>query len=105
MSRHVKFLTVSAFNAALASGAYAFPGAYPTYFVMADGGALSFTAAESEADRIREAIAQTQADSDWHDANAQWLPVAHAVNWEDSELFCDHTGARIESAYAEPEEA
>ena len=25
------------------------------------------------------------------------------VNWEDRDLFCDACGARIESAYAEPE--
>jgi hypothetical protein len=24
------------------------------------------------------------------------------VNWEDPDLFCDHCGNRIESAYAEP---
>jgi hypothetical protein len=26
------------------------------------------------------------------------------VNWEDPDLFCDHCGARIESAYAEDAE-
>jgi hypothetical protein len=26
------------------------------------------------------------------------------VNWEDPALHCSHTGARIASAYAEPEE-
>jgi hypothetical protein len=25
------------------------------------------------------------------------------VNWEDPSLYCDHCGARIESAYAEVE--
>jgi len=29
--------------------------------------------------------------------------VALQPNWEDPELFCDHCGSRIESAYAEPE--
>ena len=30
-----------------------------------------------------------------------WQLVAIEVNWEDPELFCDHCGSRIESAYAE----
>jgi hypothetical protein len=30
-----------------------------------------------------------------------WNVIALAVNWEDPELFCDHCGDRIESAYAE----
>jgi hypothetical protein len=29
--------------------------------------------------------------------------VALEVNWENPELFCDHCGNRIESAYAEPQ--
>jgi hypothetical protein len=32
-----------------------------------------------------------------------WGLVALEVNWEDPELFCDHCGDRIESAYAEPQ--
>jgi hypothetical protein len=94
------FLTVDAFNAELADGHYAH-GGYPKYFIMADGGALSFKAAVAEQERIREAIAETVADDGWFNANAPWLPIACDVNWEDAELTCDHTGARIESAYAE----
>ena len=34
-----------------------------------------------------------------------WAIVALTVNWEDPDLFCDHCGDRIESAYAEGEVA
>jgi hypothetical protein len=30
-----------------------------------------------------------------------WRIVAYDVNWEDADLTCDHTGEKIESAYAE----
>lgn len=85
-------MNVAQFNAALAAGPYAWPGGYPLYFVMADGEALSFKAAEAEADLIRQAIA---------DGARDWMPVAIEVNWEDTELMCVHTNERIESAYSE----
>lgn len=86
-------ITVQQFNEQLESGAYAWPGGYPLYFITSDGGALSFAAAKSEADAIRESIA--------NGCNDGWRVVAVDVNWEDSTLYCDHTGNRIESAYAE----
>ena len=98
------FLTIDAFNAELEDGAWAH-GGYPKYFAMADGGALSFSAAVAERERIREAIVETTTDAGWRNANAQWLPVAVEINWEDASLYCDHTGERIESAYAEDDAA
>jgi hypothetical protein len=35
------------------------------------------------------------------DNDEQLQPVAYDVNWEDSDLFCEHCNARIESAYGE----
>lgn len=96
-------MTLDSFNEALRAGPYAWPGGYPLYFIMLDGDALSFKAAETEAARIREAIAETLVDDGWRGANAQWLPVACEINYEDADLYCDHTGARIESAYGEEE--
>lgn len=90
--------TIEQFNAQLEAGAFAWPGGYPLYFVTSDGGALSFVAAEKEADLIRSAIAENDTRSGWH-------VCACEVNWEEVELYCDHTGKRIESAYAEPERA
>lgn len=85
------------FNKALADGPYAWPGGYPFYFITSDGGALSFEAAKAERRQIVESIARGLDDG--------WRIVARDVNWEDGDLTCDHTGERIESAYAEPEEA
>lgn len=85
--------TVSDFRKAYRAGPYAWPGGYPVFFVTSDGGALSFKAAKQERRNILEAIAHKQNDG--------WRVVASEINWEDPDLLCDHTGERIESAYAE----
>lgn len=82
------------FNKALAIGPYAWPGGYPHFFITADGGALSFKSAEENAAEIRDAIIA-------NDKSGGWRVVAMDVNWEESDLYCDHSGKRIESAYAE----
>lgn len=89
--------TVKDFEADLEHGPYAWPGGYPCFFITSDGAALSFEAALAMADEIREAIRNDERSSGWR-------VEAMAINWEDDSLFCDHTGRRIESAYAEPEE-
>ncbi len=81
------------FRAAMRSGAYAWPGGYPRYFITSDGGALSFKAARAELRNILESIRDQSNDG--------WRVVAVDVNWEDKNLYCDHTGDRIESAYGE----
>jgi hypothetical protein len=88
--------TISDFRAAMRHGPWAWPGGYPCYFITSDGAALSFKSARQERRNILEAIR----DQD----NSGWRIVAMDVNWEDAELYCDHTNERIESAYAEPEE-
>jgi hypothetical protein len=85
--------TVSDFRKAYRAGPYAWPGGYPMYFITSDGAALSFDAAKSARRNILHAIAHKQNDG--------WRVVAIEINWEDSNLFCEHTGGRIESAYAE----
>lgn len=87
-------MTLRDVKAALRSGPYAWPGGYPLYFVTADGAVLSFAA-------VRERFREVCADMLGMSALAQWRIVGLDVNWENPELFCDHTGARIESAYAE----
>jgi len=72
---------------------YAWPGGYPRYFLTSDGAALSFKAAADNQQQIIEAIA----DND----NSGWRVIGCDINWEDAELYCDHIGDRIESAYAE----
>lgn len=88
--------TVSDFRAAIRRGPYAWPGGYPVFFVTADGGCLSFAAAKAERRQIIRAIGHNE-------RFCGWRIVASDINWEDPDLICDHTGKRIESAYAEPE--
>ena len=90
---HPKTLTEPEFRKALADypGGLAWPGLYPVYFLMADGGALSFESAKAEAVTICRAIA----DQD----SPEWLPVAVQANYEDNTLFCSHSNRLIPSAY------
>ena len=83
---------------ALRAGPYAWPGGYPLFFVMADGEALSFDAARAQ---WREIVGAMLCD---HNPRDQWRVLGCDVNYEDSDLYCAHTGKRIPSAYAEPEE-
>lgn len=62
---------------------YAWPGGYPVWYITKD----SLTICPDCANKV-----------DTSDP-----PIACDVNWEDSELFCDDCGKRIESAYAEDE--
>jgi hypothetical protein len=78
----------------LAEHPYAWPGGYPLLAVTNHGAALCRHCARAE----RASIGTTTGSDGW-------TVVALAVNWEDPELFCDHCGGRIESAYAEPEPA
>lgn len=74
---------------------YAWPGGYPLYIVTEDGGALSIDAARANwAQIVRSTLTQ---------AGDGWQAVGAEINYEDGELICDHSGVRIESAYAEPE--
>jgi hypothetical protein len=72
---------------------YVWPGGYPRFFVTSDGAALSFKAAADNQQLITDAIV----DND----NSGWRIIGCDINWEDSNLYCDHIGDRIESAYAE----
>jgi hypothetical protein len=91
MKAKIQKFTVDDFNAALASGPYAWPGGYPLFFVTDDGEALSFASASVEANQIRDSIATNTSDG--------WRVVAVEVNWEDEDLRCSHSSEIIESAY------
>jgi len=85
------------FEAVLAEGPWAWPGGYPLFFVTSDGEALSFRSAEREREAICEAIAEGNRNNDW-------FVIGVEINYEDPQLYCFHSGERIESAYAETEE-
>lgn len=77
----------------LRDGQYAWPGGYPLFFITSDGAALSFEAVRSE---WRQVV--------WDHLNnvsTGWRIEACDINWEDNELYCDHTNKRIESAYSD----
>ena len=76
---------------------YAWPGGYPMFAVCADGGALSHKAV---IDNYRIIYRATQNKG----TDRQWEVVGVDINWEDPDLYCDHTGQRIESAYCEEQE-
>lgn len=89
--------TTKDLKTALRNGRFAWPGGYPLYFITSDGAALSFDAVLSEYRQVINSIR--------HRMNDGWRIVACEINWEDSCLYCDHTGLRIESAYCEDEVA
>ena len=76
------------------NGPYAWPGGYPIYFIAADGAALSYEAVRENWRIICLAHRSRDIRSGWYISN--W-----DINWEDSDLYCEHTGKRIQSAYAD----
>lgn len=91
----VEIKSVAEFDEQLKSPV-AWPGLYPKYFVTADNGVLSYDAAKKNASLIRDAIADKGSDK-------QWEVKFAAVNYENDDLYCDHTGKKIPSAYGENE--
>ena len=78
-------------RATLRAGAYAWPGGYPMFFITSDGESLSF-------ESVRDEYYQC-AYSMRHRIDDGWRIVGCDINYEDTELTCDHSGARIPSAY------
>lgn len=71
---------------------YAWPGGYPTFFITSDGAPLCHDCARKQGRSITSSIRDNSRDG--------WKVEAQDVNWEDSDLTCDHCGKHIESAYA-----
>ena len=72
---------------------YAFPGGYPLYIVTNDGGSICVECARAEYKQIAHDTVKG-----W---KTGWDCAGSDINWEDSELFCDHCGEKIESAYGD----
>jgi len=88
--------TTKDLKTAMRNGQWAWPGGYPLYFITSDGAALSFDAVRSEYRQVINSIR--------HRMNDGWRVVAVDINYEDSGLYCDHTGQRIQCAYGDDEE-
>lgn len=98
---HPRIESLAEFKATLRAGATTDLGGYPLFFIMADCGILSFESARSEFRNIARAMLDSR--DGFGPTDKQWIPRACEVNYEDPELYCDHSNARIPSAYAEPE--
>lgn len=91
----IKQTTLKALREAkqVARDKYAWPGGYPLYLVMSDGGALCPTCIKTEWRNIVQYALWEQPSSGWHPAGAD-------INYEDNDLICDHCGKQIEAAYS-----
>ena len=81
---------------AIRSHGFAWPGGYPLFGIMAGGEPLSI-------DAIRDNWRDICAATIHGDRFDSWRLEAIDINYEDSQLYCAHTGNRIESAYGEDE--
>lgn len=90
---HREIRTVAEFKATLRAGPYAWPGGYPLFLITSDGATISFEGARK---KFRSIVASIRAN-----ASDGWRVVGCDINYEDASMYCEVTGNRIESAYAE----
>lgn len=83
--------TVKDFINALRSLKYTSYGCYPKFFYTEDGQALSFDSAHENVFLIARAIRDNN--------DKQWRVIGMEINWENNDLYCSHSGEKIESAY------
>jgi hypothetical protein len=67
---------------------YSWPGGYPLYAVTNDGAAFCHGCCDIE----RKWIGTTTGSDGW-------CVIGMDINWESSELYCNHCGDRIEAAF------
>lgn len=67
---------------------YAWPGGYPLYAVTNDGAALCHACCGSQ----REWIGTTTGSDGW-------CVIGMDVNWDETDLTCDHCGDKVEAAF------
>lgn len=82
---------VADLKATLRNGCFTDFGGYPLYFITSDGAALSF---DSVKNNFRAVV-----DSIKNQVNDGWRVVGCDVNYEDTDLYCDHSNEKINSAY------
>ena len=85
--------SVADVKSALRYGSYSDVGGYPLFFITSDGAALSF-------ESVRENFYQV-CYSIRNDIQDGWKIVAVDTNYEDTELYCEQSGKKIDCAYGE----
>jgi len=78
---------------ALIRSKYAWPGGYPMYGITNDGAALCIDCMRKEYKQIAYARKHRLRDG--------WRVDAVDINYEDTDLMCEHCNQFIESAYGE----
>ncbi len=84
--------TPSAYGLDIELDYYAWPGGYPLFYITKDSVILCPKCTNENIELL----------SDPYDP--QWYIVGYDINYEDSDLYCDHCGERIESAYGDCDE-
>ncbi|MFA7334869.1 MAG: hypothetical protein WC130_11345 [Kiritimatiellia bacterium] len=74
---------------------YAWPGGYPKALITADGGCLCVDCVKKEWRQI--------CWESFQNTNYGFRVAGVDVNYENTELYCDHCGKHMESAYGESE--
>ena len=72
---------------------YAWPGGYPTYIMLSDGEVICHDCGKSEYRQLSYSLRNQLRDG--------WRPVAHFINYEDSEAYCCHCNKHLESAHGD----
>ena len=85
--------SVADLKSALRCGRFTDLGGYPLYFITSDGAALSFKTAREEFPLLCDSVRTGMNDG--------WRVIGVEINYEDSSLFCAHSGEKIESAYCD----
>ena len=81
----------------LRGGRFTSVGSYPKFWLAKDGSVLSHAAIMADPKRYMRATGRPG------HYEPDYCIIACNINWEDPALYCDDTGKRIESAYAEGE--
>jgi len=89
---------------ALRAGKYTSLGSYPTFFLTSDGDCLSHEAVRENIYQVGRAMRDFQRKPGYHYSDPAWRVIEHAINWEDEDMVCAHTGKSIECAYPNQDE-
>lgn len=90
---HRTINSVSDLKATLRHGKFTNVGGYPLFFITSDGAALSFESARENFYQVCYSVK--------HDIDDGWKIIGADINYEDSDLYCDHSNKKIECAYSD----